>query len=204
MKLYVMPGACSLASHIALHWAGSDAELAVLAHSDLQGDFARINPKASVPALVLDDGTVLTESLAVLLYIADTHPASQLGATDVLARARLNEAMAELVSDVHKAWAPVFAPMRFVASEAHYDEARQAAFKQIDKQYRRLDSLMQGRDWRVLGRRTVADAYLYVLCTWKDKSPQKLAEYPALAAYRARLDQDAGVQKALAMEAVYQ
>ena len=175
MKLYVLPGACSLASHIALHWAGSDAEMVVLSRSDLQGDYTRINPKASVPALLLDDGTVLTESLAVLLYIADTHPAAQLGATDVLARAQLNEAMSELVSDVHRAWAPFFAPTRFVASEAHYDEARQAAFKQIDKQYRRLDSLMQGRDWRVLGRRTVADAYLYVLCTWKDNTRTHLA-----------------------------
>ena len=204
MKLYVLPGACSLASHIALHWAGSDAEMVVLSRSDLQGDYTRINPKASVPALLLDDGTVLTESLAVLLYIADTHPAAQLGATDVLARARLNEALAELVSDVNTAWAPFFSPARFVASEAHYDEAKQAAAKQIDKQYRRLDGIMQGRDWRVLGRRTVADAYLYIMCTWKDKSPQKLAEYPALAAFRARLDQDTGVQKALAMEAVYQ
>ena len=202
MKLYVMPGACSLASHIALGWAQSPAEIAILSHDDLTGPFALLNPKAAVPALVLEDGTVITESLAVLDYITDLYPEANLGARpgDTMGRAQMNEALAELVSDVHKAWGPFFAPMRYVTDPAQHDSARQAAFIQLDKQYRRLDGVMAGREWRVLGRRTVADAYLFVMCSWKDKTPQKLSEYPALAAYYARLEQDPAVQKARRVE----
>ncbi len=203
MKLYVMPGACSLASHIALVWTGAPYELAVLSHAEVGGEgYRKLNPKGAVPALALDDGTVITESLAVLEYIADSYPDARLDAApgSVLERARLNEALAELVSDVHKAWAPVFAPGRYVMQEANQDDAKQAAFAQLDKQYARLDQRMQGQEWLLFGRRTVADAYLYVMCRWKDRSPTPLARYPALAAFKARLDADEEVQRALGEE----
>ena len=204
MKLYVMPGACSLASHIALLWAGATFDLHVVSHADLGGEsFRRLNPKAAVPTLVLDDGTVITESLAVLDYIADVFADAALGAArdDLVDRARVNEALAELVSDVHKAWSPVFVPERFVISAGDEDQARQAAYLQLDLQYSRLDGLMQDRHWRVLGRRTVADAYLFVMCSWKDATPTPLAAFPALAAFSARLHADISVKAALRREA---
>lgn len=203
MKLYVIPGACSLASHIALVWAGAPYKIAVLSHAEVGGDaYRRINPKGAVPTLVLDDGTVITESLAVLEYIADSYSDAHLGASpgDPLERAKMNEILADLASDVHKAWAPVFVPSRYVTEQAHQDDAKQAAFGQLDKQYKRLDQLMRGRTWLLFGRRTVADAYLYVMCRWKDRSPTPLSSYPALAALKARLDADEGVQRALGGE----
>ncbi len=112
----------------------------------------------------------------------------------------MNEALADLVSDVHKAWAPVFVPGRYVTREENQDDARQAAFVQLDQQYALLDNAMQGRQWLLFGRRTVADAYLYVMCRWKDRTPKPLAAYPALASYKTRLDGDAGVKRALAEE----
>jgi glutathione S-transferase len=146
MKLYVMPGACSLASHIALIWAGAEFQLEELSHDDVGGTaFKKINPKGAVPTLVLDDGTVITESLAILDYIADQFPDAQLGASasDHVERAQLNEQLAELVSDVHKAWAPFFAPGRYVVQARNQDDARQAAFIQLDARYSRLNALMQ-------------------------------------------------------------
>ena len=204
MKLYVMPGACSLASHIALLWAGAPFDLQVLSHKDVGDEaFRRLNPKSAVPTLVLDDGTVITESLAILDYIADRWPGAALGAAkdDLVGRARLNEALAELVSDVHKAWAPVFVPRRFVIRVTDEDGARRAAFRELDLHYARLDGLMRNQDWRVLGHRTVADAYLYVMCRWKDMTPTPLANFPALAAFGARLDADPVVKAALQREA---
>ena len=203
MKLYVMPGACSLASHIALIWAEAPYELAVLSHEEAGGDaFRGLNPKGAVPTLVLADGSALTESLAVLCYVADAFPKAQLGvdAGAILERARLNEALADLVSDVHKAWAPVFVPDRYVTAQSEHDSARQAAFAQLDKQYARLEASMSGREWMLFGRRTVADAYLYVMCRWRDRAPGGLEAYPALAAFRARLDGDDGVRLALSKE----
>jgi glutathione S-transferase len=203
MKLYVMPGACSLASHIALLWAGASFDLHVLSHEEVSEEaFRRLNPKAAVPTLVLDDGTVITESLAILDYIADVFPEAELGAApdDFVGRAQLNEALAELVSDVHKAWAPFFVPNRFVTNPAEEDSARQAAFRQLDLHYTRLDGLMQGKHWRVLGRRTVADAYLYVMCSWKDMTPTPLRHFPALAAFTARLHAESSVKAVLQQE----
>ena len=198
-----MPGACSLASHIALTWAGAKFELVVLSHEAVGGaDFKKINPKACVPALVIEDGVVITESLAILNYIADRFPDAKLGAhqNNFIERAQLNELLADLVSDVHKAWAPVFAPQRFVAHERNQEDARQAAFIQLDAQYERLNFLMKDKTWSVLGRRTIADAYLYVMCSWKDKTPTPLSKFLALAEFKTRIDSESGVQQALSAE----
>jgi glutathione S-transferase len=206
MKLFTMPGACSMASHVALIWTGMPFELAVLDHETVHSpQFARINPKASVPALVLDDGTVITESLAVLLYIAERSPAALLGASndDLLARAKLNETMSELVSEVHKAYAPIFVPERYVADEAARGSVKQAAYILLDQKFNRLEALMSdGREWLVLGHRSVADAYLYLMCSWKDNTPTPLVNFPHLAAHAARLKADPGVQRAAREQAV--
>ena len=202
MKLYHMPGACSLASHIAPIWAGIPFELAWLDHETVHGpDFLRLNPKGSVPALETDGGEVVTESLAVLLYIADLSPASRLGAGgDPLERARLNEILAELVSEVHKAYGPTFVPGRYVSEDGAQPGAKQAAYRQIDANFARLERRMEDREWAALDRRTVADAYLHVMCRWKDRTPTPLARYPALAAHNARLGADDGVRRALREE----
>ena len=203
MKLCLMKGACSLAAHIALRWAKATYELQVLTLAELGGkEFLTLNPKGAVPVLITDDGSVVTESLAILLFIAQSYPESKLGApaADLLAAARLNESLAEMVSDTHSAWAPVFVPGRFVTRQTYEEDARQAAYRQLDIQYGRLDRVMQGRTWRLFDRRTVADAYLYVMCTWKDQTPTPLVAFPALAAFRARLDQDPDVRRALEEE----
>lgn len=203
MKLYYMPGACSLASHISLIWAGAIYDLGRLDHATVHAaPFRAINPKGAVPALVLDDGTIITESFAILQYIVDCYPQAGLGGPtgDTLARAQLNERLVELVSEVHKAWAPIFVPERFVTKKINEEDARQAAFGQLDLRYSRLESLMQSKDWLLFGHRTVADAYLYVMCSWKDQTPTPLATYPALTKFKAHLDRDAGVQQALREE----
>ena len=75
MKLYYMPGACSLASHIVLRELGTDIEIekvdGATKQTDRGQDFTKVNPSGYVPALVLDDGEVLTEGPAILQYLAD-------------------------------------------------------------------------------------------------------------------------------------
>lgn len=201
MKLYAMPGACSLASHIALIWAGAPYELEELGHNETRRDaYLKLNPKGVVPTLVLDDARVVTESLAVLLYIAEQFPqAGLLVNGDSYQRAKLNEVLAELVTELHKSFAPIFHPERFVTEASLHDDVKQAAFKLVDEQYRRFDERMEGRDW-IFGHRTVADAYLYVMTRWAGQTPKKIDAYPALARFKARLDADEGVQRALAEE----
>lgn len=207
MKLYYLPGACSLASHIALIWSGADYELERLSYETVHGpEFMALNPKGAVPTMTIGAGGdhpfVLTESLAVLLYIAAQNPAARLGATegDVLEQARMNEIMSELVSEVHKAFVPAFVPDRFVIDGAAQDGARAAAFIMVDKAFRRIDGYLEGRDWLVLGRRTVADAYLHVLSKWLANTPTPLPTYANVARHFAMLASDAGVHRALLEE----
>lgn len=207
LKLFTMASACSLASHIALLWADAEFELAVVTKDALAGEpFGRLNPKRVVPALIVEDGSVLTESLAVLQYIADMHQARRLGAENLWERARMNECLAYLVSDVHLAWSPVIVPERYVTVTGYEEDAKQSAFVQLDKHYEQLNTELAhsdgGGDWLLFNRRTVADAYLYVMCSWKDNTPTPLAAYPALNALKLRLDNDAGIQQALREQAI--
>ena len=207
MKLYYLPGACSLASHIALIWSGADYELERLSHeTEHAAEFMALNPKGAVPTITIETGDdhpfVLTESLAVLLYIAAKHPAARLGSAegDVLEQAIMNEIMAELVSEVHKAFVPAFVPDRFVIDEAAEDGARSAAFLMVEKAFRRIDNYLEGRDWLALDRRTVADAYLYVMSRWLANTPTPLPTFPNVARHFASIDPDAGVRRALEEE----
>src|SRR6202035_5712056 len=112
MKLYIAPGSCSLASNIALHEAGIPFEMAKedKRTKHVGGvDFLTINPKGYVPALQLDDGQVLTESVAGLQYIADLNPAAKLAPpAGTMERYRLQEWLSFINSEVHKAFTPLF------------------------------------------------------------------------------------------------
>ena len=207
MKLYYLPGACSLASHIALIWSGAEYELERLSYETVHGPaFMALNPKGAVPTLTFEDSAgepfVLTESLAVLLHIAARNPASRLGATDgdLIEQAKMNEIMAELVSEVHKAFLPAFVPDRFVINPTAQDGARAAAFIMVEKAFRRVDGYLEDRAWLVLDRRTVADAYLHVMSRWLAKTPTPLPTFPNVARHFDKLIHDAGVQRALAEE----
>lgn len=201
MKLFAMRGSCALSCHIALEWAGAEYELEMLDREALAGDAYRaVNPKAQVPALLLDDGQVISEALAILLLIAERYPEAHLkGEYLPLSRARLDEAMAGLVSDVHKAFGPVFVPARYTTDETALDSVKAAAFIQVDAQFDRLEAAMGGHGW-LLGSRTVADAYLYVMTRWKRMTPTPIEAYPALAAFQARMDQNPAVRRTLLQE----
>ena len=203
MILYLMPGACSLATHIALVWAEAEYTVKRLTRETVRGAaFRAINPKGVVPALRLDDGAILTESLAILEFIANRYPAARMGLQpdDLLGRARLDEALAELVSDVHMAWSPIMVPERYVTLESNQADAQKAALAQLHVHYSRLDELMRDSTWRLFDRRTVVDAYLYVMCSWQARTPTPLTAYPSLNKYKTRLDLDPGVQRALREE----
>ncbi len=200
MKLYVMPNACSLAPHIALAWANAACRIVRVDHIDIKRrDYLALNPKGTVPTLVLDDGSSITEALSALKFISNRFPEAELGASsnDLLATARLDDVLADLVTDVHGAWAPVFTPSRYVTKPEDEADAKRAAFGRVHSQYERLDGFMAARTWMLFDHRTVADAYLYVMCRWVEKAPRPLSDYPNLAAFKARLDQDDGVLRAL-------
>ena len=115
MKLYFAPGACSLSPHISLLEAGQkfEAEKVDLGSKKTASgkDFNAISPNGYVPALQLDDGTVITEGPAIVQYIADQAPEKKLApANGTLARYKLQETLNFISTELHKSYAPLFNP----------------------------------------------------------------------------------------------
>ena len=121
LKLFYSPGACSLASHIALEEAGADYEAVrvdLKAGEQNKPEYRKLNPKGRVPALATDRG-VLTESPVILGYIAQTHPAAKLAPNDdSFAFGDMQAFNMFLATSVHVAFAHAFRPERYVKGEA--------------------------------------------------------------------------------------
>ena len=192
MKLYLAPGACSLADHIALHEAGLDFDrvrVDLKAKRTEDGrDYLTINPKGYVPALEFDDGEVLTENLAILSFVADTAP--QLTPNGRFGHLRLLEMLAYISTEIHKGFKPFFKPDATAAEKA-------AAGEMLAKRFGYLAERMKG-DYLFGPRFTVADAYLFVMCLWAQKNGLTLPD--RLVAFAARMKARPAVRLALEHE----
>lgn len=198
MKLYIIPGACSLAVNIALREAGIRFELARL---DLEtgqasdgADFKTINPKGYVPALQLHDGRVLTENVAILQYVADRNPQSKLAPpAGTFERYRLMEWLSFINSEIHKGFSPLFSSD---AGDAVKEYARIHLHKRLDFLHEVVhEPLLLG------GQFTIADAYLFTVLGWGPEMGVKMDRWPGLERYRAQIALRPHVIAALESEA---
>jgi glutathione S-transferase len=199
MKLFYMPGACSLAPHIVLEWIGKPFELGRIERGKTrEPDFLAINPAGKVPALAEEDGRVLTEAEAILLYLAEKFPDEQLGASPTAeARYEMHRWMSYLTGDVHPAFYPYFLPQRYIADKEQYHAVREAAYAQIDACFQLLDRHMENRTYMIEDRRTVLDPYLFVFCRWGNALPKPFADYLNLHRFMMQMAEDEGVQRAM-------
>lgn len=198
MKLYYAPGACSLAPHIVLQEAGVrfDAEAVDLKAGKTAGgqDFRAINPKGYVPALQLDNGEVFAEAAALLQYLADQAPDTQLApAHGTMERYRLNEWLTFISTELHKGFAPLWKP-------DSPEQTKEAAKATLAKRFAYLDAQLAGRAYLTGDRFTIADAYLFTVVNWTNFHAIDLSPYPNLKAYLGRVASRPKVQQALRAE----
>jgi len=198
MKLYYKAGACSLSPHIALREAGLAFEIEAV---DLPtkktasgGDFLAINPKGYIPALALDDGSVLTEGVAVVLAIAAMVPDKKLAPpAGTPAYFKLVEWLIFIATEMHKSAGGLFNPA--------IPEAAKTVLKGLLT--RRLDYADKtlGQGPYLLGDGfSVADGYLFTVVSWLPHLGFDPATWPNLAAHSARMAARPGVQAALKAE----
>lgn len=185
MKLYYMPNTCSLASIISLHEAGLRFELVKVDRKTRRAadglDFREVNPKNYVPALVLDDGSVLTENVAVLQYIADRNPAAKLAPpAGTLERYRLMEWLAYINSEIHKSFSPLF---RAEAPEATKEYARNNLSQRLEY----LAGALGAGSYLMGEQFTVADAYLYTVLGWGGYVNVDIGRWPQLKRLHERV-----------------
>ncbi len=194
MKLYFAPGACSLASHITLLELGLPFEAIAV---DLKKkttksgvDYNIINPKGYVPALELDDGSILTEGTAILQYLADQKAGAALApANGTLARYRLQEWLGFINSEVHKSFSPLFAADT-------PDATRQASKDRLAKRFDYIEGTLGKKPFLMGEQFTVADAYLHTVLGWSKLVGIELAKWPAISAYQTRIAGRPAVQAA--------
>jgi glutathione S-transferase len=202
MKLYFSPGACSLSPHIVLHEAGlefSTEQVDLKTKQTASGaDYRAINQKGAVPALQLKDGTVLTEGPAIVQYIADQAPQSQLApAAGTLQRYQLMEWLNYISSEVHKSFSPLFNP-------AATDDMKEAARSALAQRFTYLGRMLEGRDYLMGSQFSVADAYLFTVLSWAGYVKLDLSGSPVLQSYLARVGARPAVQQALRAEGLIQ
>jgi glutathione S-transferase len=198
MKLYYSPGACSLSPHIALLEAGLPYELVKV---DLRAkklengdDYLKINPKGQVPALVLDNGELVTEGPVIVQRIADTVPAKNLApARDSAERYKLLEWLTYINSELHKNIGPLFSPVLSDDAKAFFKDRAMGKFKYVD-------SKLAGQDYLLGKQFTMPDAYLFVMLRWAEGMKFDLAGLNNLMAYKDRVAARPKVQEALVKE----
>jgi glutathione S-transferase len=198
MKLYYAPGACSLSPHIVAREAGIAIELEKVdlgAHKTEKGqDYLTVNPKGYVPALRLDDGSILTEGPAIVQYLADQKPASKLApAAGTIDRYRLQEWLTFIGTELHKNFGPLF-------NKATPDTVKAAAKTNIGKRLSYLNEQLAKRQFLLGDTFTAADAYAFTILNWTNFVGMDLKGYPNLAAYTARIAARPKVQEALKAE----
>ena len=200
MKLYTLPGACSLTDHIALEWIGKPFEVKVLTRAEAkQPEYLAINPAGAVPAITEGDWA-LTQNAAILNYLADLNPESHLGGDGTpKSRAEVNRWLSFFNSDVHPAFHPLFGATAFLEDAAVIDKTKDAARNKLRGLFERANKQLDGKDW-IAGTRSIADPYLYVTLQWTKKVGVDLTGLDNLAAFDKRVAADPGVQRAMRSE----
>lgn len=197
MRLYYLPGACSLSPHIVSREAGIALELEEVDRQKKTKsgkDFWSINPNGMVPVLELDDGQRLTEGPAIVQYLADLKPAAGLAPpAGTMERYRLQEWLNFIASELHKTYGPMFRPTT-------PEEYKKISRENLGKRFDWLDKQLAGKQYLMGDKFTVADAYLFVVLRWSPRVGIDLSKWPNIKAYTDRVGARPKVQEAIKAE----
>ncbi|MBV8167386.1 MAG: glutathione S-transferase family protein [Alphaproteobacteria bacterium] len=203
LKLYYSPGSCALASHLALEEAGAKYEASKIDFSQNQQrspDYLKINPKGRVPALITDKG-ILTETPAILVYIAQTHPAAKLAPLDdPFTLAKIQAFNSYLCSTVHVAHAHRVRGTRWADNEASIADMKAKAPSVVQDCFALIEREMFAGPWAMGDSYTICDPYLFTLETWWEGDSVDPKRLPKLADHRKRMEDRPAVARALAAE----
>ena len=204
LKLYFAPGTCAMAVHIALEEAGADYEavrLEFASHDQKQPDFLAINPKARVPALVTPQG-VLTETPAILGFVAQGFPAAALAPTEPYAFARAQAFNSYLCSTVHVAHAHKGRGSRWTDDAAAVEALKQKVPQNMADCFALIERDMLAGPWVLGAAYSVCDAYLFTIARWLAGDGVDVARFPGVQAHAQRMSARPAVKRVLALHVV--
>ncbi|HSZ66022.1 MAG TPA: glutathione S-transferase N-terminal domain-containing protein [Xanthobacteraceae bacterium] len=201
LTLYYAPGACSMASHIALEESGEKYEPRKV---DLAGGeqrteaYLKMNPLGRVPVLGLDDGTPLTENTAILPYLGKRF---DLWPKDALGDAKALSLIGYFASSVHPAHAHVGRPERYTADTSAFPGIKDAGLKTFQTYLKQIDGMLAGREW-FGDKYSVLDPYGFVFYTWGVRRDLPMSELKNYTAHKDRMLKRAAVGRVVENEKV--
>ena len=201
LKLYYAPGACSTASHIGLEESGAVYESQPLSFAKAEQrtpEYLRINPRGRVPALVIDQGTIV-ENTAILDYVA-ARCAPHLLPADPVARARAISLMAWFSNTVHPAFTHIGRPERFASDVATHDNIKATGRENFLAALREIDGLLAGKTWILGDTFSVVDGYALVFYGWGKRIGLPMDELKNYTAWKDRMLARPAVRRVLERE----
>lgn len=202
LTLCYTPGTCALATLIVLEEVGALYQLRWIdfrREQQRSAEYLALNPKARVPALITDDG-VLTETPALLTYVAQAAGGEHLLPQDPFELARMNAFNSYLCSTVHVAHAHRMRGYRWVDDQAAIGAMQRKVPQSVTAAFKLIEDGL-GPAWVAGEQYTVADPYLYTLARWLELDGADTAALPKVLAHRERMQDRAAVQRALRHEA---
>ena len=202
-KLYYAPATCALASHITLAEAGADyatERIDFKVNQQNSPDYLKINPKGRVPALVTDRG-ILTETPAMLAYIAQSFPQAGLAPLDdPFAFAQVQSFNSYLCATLHVAHAHKLRGARWATEESSFADMKRMIPKSVGACFALIERNMLKGPWVMGESYTICDPYLYTVALWLEGDGVDLASLPKVADHRKRMSERPAVRKVLAEE----
>ncbi|MBV2135131.1 glutathione S-transferase N-terminal domain-containing protein [Pseudomonas sp. MAP12] len=202
--LYIAPGTCAQAAHTLVRELELPVAIERVPLRTPDSPIHRVNPLGRVPALQLDDGTLITENSAILPYLADLKPQSGLFAPAGSAeRAQIQSWIGYLAFEVHAGCLrPIFRPDRYSADESTHAGIRAQAIEQLHQALAHVDRHLQGRQWLVAERYTIADLYLGMFVGWLPRlGSERFADLQHLARAQQAFQARPATRQALDFEA---
>ncbi len=198
MKLYYKSGACSLSPHIVLREAGLDFSIEKVdlatKKTETGDDFLAVNPKGQIPTLLLNDGSILTEGVAIVQYLADQKPDRQLMPEQgTPARYHALEWLNYIATELHKGFSPLFNPKT-------PDDFKAVTREALSKKFAYVNESLKDNQFLLGACFSVADAYLFTVMGWAKALKFDLSALTELNAYLDRVAARPAVDAALTAE----
>lgn len=204
LKLYYAPNTCALASLITLEEAGAEHEISRVDFSREEqrgADYLAINPKGRVPALATDDG-IITETPAILTFIAQSFPEANLIPADAYGFARVQEFNSYLCATVHPAHAHRVRGYRWADDAAAVAEMARKAPSVMTECFELIEREMFEGPWVMGASFTISDPYLFTISNWLERDGVDIAQLPKIREHRERMSERESVRRAVDREGI--
>jgi len=207
LKLYFSPGACCMSCHIVLEELQIPFELVYVgkkADPELKKLYLKLNPLGAVPAIVLEDGRILTQNIAILEYLADQKPElALLGQPGSYERAETMRWLSLVATDLHKSFSPLFRLALISSNKEAQADIKKWSFDSIDKYLTIINDHLKDKTTLSMEKFTIADAYLFTVYQWASSVSLPTEKYTDLNRYSDTIARRQSVKQAIDREHQY-